>query len=99
MAKKKNNNEISFFGKLIWVIDLLLLLAIPISIVYLKALVSETNIAYESIKNDIVEQEKTNDGLKMEINELASLDKIQEVAQDNGLNYNNNNVKVVEDEE
>ncbi len=65
----------------------------------MKALVSETNIAYESIKNDIVEQEKTNDGLKMEINELASLDKIQEVAQDNGLNYNNNNVKVVEDEE
>ena len=32
----------------------------------------------------------------MEINELASLDKIQLVANENGLSYNNNNVIVVE---
>ena len=32
----------------------------------------------------------------MEINELASLDKIQSVANENGLTYNNDNVIVVE---
>ena len=33
----------------------------------------------------------------MQINELASLDKIQEVAKNNGLTYNNDNIKVVSD--
>ena len=97
--KKKKNNEISFIEKLFWVINILLLFSIPIFSVYVKARLSETNIAYESIKKDIEEQEKTNEGLKMEINELASLDKIQEVAGQNGLSYNNDNVKVVEEEE
>ena len=99
MRKKKNDNKMSFLEKIIWVINILLFFSIPISAVYVKAKLSETNIAYESIKKDIQEQEKTNEGLKMEINELASLDKIQEVASDNGLIYNNDNVKVVEEEE
>ena len=34
----------------------------------------------------------------MKINELASLDKIQEVAKNEGLSYNNDNIKNVEDE-
>ena len=29
----------------------------------------------------------------MKINELASLDKIEEVAKEQGLSYNNNNIK------
>ena len=32
----------------------------------------------------------------MQINELASLDKIQEVAKEAGLTYNNDNIKVVD---
>ena len=99
MKNKKKNVVMPFFEKIIWVINILLLFAIPISAVYVKAMLSETNISYESIKREIEEQEKTNEGLRMEINELASLDKMQEVASNNGLNYNNDNVKVVEEEE
>ena len=32
----------------------------------------------------------------MTINELASLTKIQEVAQDQGLSYNNSNIKTID---
>ena len=32
----------------------------------------------------------------MKINELASLDKIRDVAKENGLSYNNDNIKVVD---
>ena len=42
-------------------------------------------------------QEKKNESLTMKINELASLDKIQEVADDQGLSYNNDNIKTVGD--
>ena len=43
-------------------------------------------------------QKKTNESLAMAIDELASLTKIQEVAAEQGLSYNNSNIKsVVED--
>ena len=49
-------------------------------------------------KKEIDAQKKTNESLAMTIDELASLTKIQEVAQQQGLSYNNNNIKtVVED--
>ena len=52
----------------------------------------------EKKKNDIEEQQKTNEGLAMTINELASLTKIQQVAEEQGLSYNNDNIKTVPDE-
>ena len=93
---RKNKNKIPFIEVFLWGIVVLLLLAIPITSVYVKAVLSETNIALQSAKDDLEKQANTNEGLKMEINELASLDKIQLVANENGLSYNNNNVIVVE---
>ncbi len=78
-----------------WLVIAVLLLAIPICEVYVKAKLSESNIALEEIKEKIEEQEGINESLRMEINELASLDKIQAVANEIGLTYNNSNVKVV----
>ncbi len=93
---RKNKIKIPFIEVFLWGIVVLLLLAIPITSVYVKAVLSETNIALQSAKDDLEKQANTNEGLKMEINELASLDKIQLVANENGLSYNNNNVVVVE---
>ena len=93
---KKAKIKIPFFEGFLWFIVALLLVAIPISSVYVKAVLSETNIALQSAKENLEKQVNTNEGLKMEINELASLDKIQSVANENGLTYNNDNVIVVE---
>ena len=93
---KKYKITIPLYEILLWGVVALLLIAIPISNVYVKAVLSETNIALQSAKDDLEKQANTNEGLKMEINELASLDKIQLVANENGLSYNNNNVIVVE---
>ena len=51
----------------------------------------------EEAKNDVERQQNTNDSLRTEIYELASLDKIQLVAQEDGLQYNNENIIVVKD--
>lgn len=83
--------------KLLYVILLLLVIAVPISNVFIKALLSETNIEVEQLKNEIEKQTNINESLSMQINELASLDKIQEVAKNIGLSYNNDNIKVVND--
>ena len=91
MKKKKNNYRI------LWILVVVLFLAIPVCDVYTKAILSQTNIELEQTRNKIKEQEGINDSLKMEIGELASLDKIQEVAEQNGLTYQNNNITVVSD--
>ena len=96
MAKKKSH-KIKFLKgeKIMWFMIMLLIVTIPIFKVYSKALLSETNIAVEKLENNIKQQEGINEGLGMKINELASLDKIQEVAIANGLSYNNDNIKVI----
>ena len=84
--------------KFIYFIFALLLVATPLVSVFTKALVSETNIELEQVKEKIEEQTGINESLNMKINELASLDKLQEVATEHGLSYNNDNIKFITDE-
>ena len=87
---KKLRGEVSIVLAII-----LAILAIPVSKVYTQAMLSESNIELEAMKNDVKEQENLNESLKMQISELASLDTIQDVANKNGLVYTNGNIKVV----
>ena len=58
----------------------------------------DTIIKYTGLtKKEIEEQSKTNESLSMKINELASLDKIEEVAKEQGLSYNNDNIKNIDE--
>ncbi len=61
-----------------------------------SALLSKTNIEVESLRSKIQAQENRNESLTMKINELASLNNIEEVAALYGLEYNNTNVEVIE---
>ena len=99
-AKKQNKKARKIFQseKIIYLTIIFILLAIPICNVYTKAILSSSNIALEQTKSKIKDQESINDGLKMEISELASLDKIQAIATENGLSYENSNIKVVTSE-
>lgn len=98
---KKNNSgkkiKILKGEKLLYLILFFLVIAVPVSNVFIKALLSETNIEVEQLRNKIEKQENINESLNMQINELASLDKIQEVAKNIGLSYNNDNIKIVTD--
>ena len=69
----------------------------PISYVYTKALLSETNIELEKIESKIYSQNNTNEALSMQIDELASIENIQSIASANGLSYNNSNIKTIDE--
>lgn len=92
--KKKMIKKIRGEASIILAI-ILTILAIPVSMVYTQAMLSESNIELEAKKNEVKEQENLNESLKMQISELASLDTIQDVANQNGLVYSNGNIKVV----
>ena len=71
------------------------MVAFPLVQVFSTAMLSKTQIEVESMRKKVSSQEQLNESLSMKINELASLDKIQTVASKEGLEYNNNNIKTV----
>lgn len=93
MTKKVRRVKMLKGEKMIYVLLLLLVVTLPMSTVFTKAVLSETNIEVEQMKSKIDKQENINESLTMQIDELASLDKIQEVANEKGLSYNNSNIK------
>lgn len=96
MAKKyKKRIKMSKFEKLIYSLAIFLLVIAPISVVFSKATLAKVNFEVEKQKKEIEIQKKTNESLAMTIDELASLTKIQEVAEQQGLSYNNGNIKSV----
>ena len=98
MKKVKKRVKISKFEKLLYTFTVFLIVISPISIVFSKATLAEINFLVEKQKREIEIQKKTNESLAMTIDELASLTKIQEVAREQGLSYNNDNIKTVSEE-
>ena len=96
MTKKKKRFKLTRFEKFLYAFALLLVIVSPMVIVFTKSTLSEINYKVEKMKKSISAQEKTNEGLEMKINELASLDNIREVIKSEGLTYNNENIKNVE---
>ncbi len=92
MKKKRQTLKIE---KMLFIVIIGLLILLPVVNVYSKALVSETNIEVEKLKNNIEYQENINEALDMKISELTSLDKIQALANELGLTYNNDNIVIV----
>ena len=66
-----------------------------ITIVYTRSLLSTTNIEVERMKEQITKQENVNSSLSMQVDELASLSTIQNVAKAYGLSYNNDNIIII----
>ena len=93
--KVKKRVKMSKFERLIYTFAVVLAVSAPLTIVFSKATLANINYEVERQKQQIEEQQRTNESLAMTINELASLTKIQEVAEQQGLSYNNSNIKTV----
>lgn len=98
MKKKKRMKKIVRMGKferLLYAFTIALLVISPFAIVFSQATLSKINFDVEKVKKQISTQEKKNESLAMKVNELASLDNIKTVAEQQGLSYNNNNIKSI----
>ena len=92
--KKKNSKRLKLLKgeKFIYFIIVLLLCIIPLFNVYTSSLVTKTNLDVEKLKNDIEKQKEENESLEMQIDELASLDNIFNIAKEYGLTYDNSSI-------
>ena len=98
-SKIKKKIKLSLFEKILYFCAAWFVLLSPILVVFTQATLSKINFEVEKEKKAIEEQKKTNESLNMAINELVSLSKIQEVAEQQGLSYNNNNIKTIVEED
>ena len=98
MKKMRKRVKISKFERLIYTLAVFLLVIAPVSIVFSKATLAKVNFDVEKEKKEIAVQKKTNESIAMTIDELASLTKIQQVAEEQGLSYNNSNIKSVSED-
>lgn len=96
--KKATSTKIKFFKgeKHLAFLLFIMLIATPVLIVLSKGVLSKTNIEVEQLRVKIEKQINLNESLSMKINELASLDNIQNIAKEVGLSYNNDNIKTIE---
>ena len=98
MRKVKKRLKMSKFERLIYTFLIVALLSTPFVLVFSQATLSKINFEVEKTKKEINIQTKKNESLTMKVNELASLEKIQEVAKEQGLSYNNNNIRLVQED-
>ena len=66
-----------------------------VGIIYSRAMLGKINLEVQELSGIIKNETEDNQSLVMKINEMVSLDKIQEVSNKLGLTYNNDNIKSV----
>lgn len=94
MKKNKTGKLINREKRFIVVGAVLLLFLWGISF-FMKNSLASINIEVERLSRDIKEQKEVNQSLSMKINELASLENVNVVANEIGLAYNNDNIRLV----
>ena len=94
MAKQRTRK--TKFEKMMITLTVTTVAFVFVSVFFFKAQLSSVNIEVERLKKSVTKQEKVNESLTMKVNELISLENMQLVAASNGLEYNNNNIIVIQ---
>lgn len=95
MKKNEKGNSLRATDKLMIFLIVLLGIFVPVSVVYSQATLSKSNIELEKAKSKLEHQKNSNQSLSMQLDELASLSNIQDIAKEYGLSYNNDNIIVI----
>lgn len=96
MKKNKKKKGFTKLEKFLYKSSVFIAVVLLIGIVFTSATASKMNIELQKISKVVESQEDTNQSLTMKINEMASLENIQDVSNNLGLAYNNDNIKTIE---
>lgn len=94
MARQKRRK--TKFERMIISLTVTTAFCVFVSLFFFKSQLSSVNIEVEKLKNSVSTQQKINESLTMKVNELVSLENMQLVAAQEGLEYNNNNIIVIQ---
>lgn len=95
MKKKKKATKKSMGEKVLYKCFVITSIFLVLGIIYSRAVLGKINLEIQELSGIIKEENDDNQSLAMKINEMVSLDKIRQVSNEQGLTYNNNNIKSV----
>lgn len=93
---KKLKKKLTFFEKAMFLITFILVVFSPVMSIFAKSELSKTNYEVEDIKEKVSSKKEDNEGIKMTINRLVSLDNMENIAKQEGLSYTSNSIKMVD---
>ncbi len=89
-TKRRNQKE-----KILYKMFVVVTIFLVLGIIYSRAALGNINLEIQELNDIIKDSSEDNQSLAMKINEMVSLDKIREVSNEQGLTYNNKNIKSV----
>lgn len=95
MSKKKRKIKISKGEKILYTCAILALCSTSPIKIFCSASIGNLNIMVEKLKLDVSTQEKKNESLTMQVNELTSFDYVNNIVKNMGLAYNNENIIII----
>lgn len=95
MKLKKRKAKFTKKEKFIYSVGVLSVIAIFAVKIFFGAQISNLKMNIEKINYQIETQEKKNESLTMQVNELTSYENVSGVIKDLGLAYNNENIIVI----
>ncbi len=95
MAKKQRKPKFTKKEKFVYTLGVLAFVALFATKIFYGAQISNIKMRIEEINYQIENQEKKNESLTMQVNELTSYENVSGVIKDLGLAYNNENIVVI----
>ncbi len=90
MKKKKKDTRKT--EKFLYRMFVFVTIGLVIGIVYSRASLSKINLEVQTLNAQIKDSTESNQSLVMKINEMVSLEKIQEISDKMGLKFDNKNI-------
>ncbi len=95
MKQKKRKAKFTKKEKLVYTVGLLSITALFATKIFFGAQISNMKMNIEKMNYEIENQEKKNESLTMQVNELTSYENVSGVIKELGLAYNNENIVVI----
>ena len=95
MNKKKKKRGITRGEQMLYKFSTFMVIFLVIGIILSKSSLSQINVELQKLENQAANKSDENQSLVMKINEMVSLEKIKHISNEQGLTYNNENIKTV----
>lgn len=93
---KKKSKFLSSIERFMYKLCIVIIILLVLLIVFSETMLAQINIEVQKLEKEVLEQSKLNDSLEMKIDEMTSLDNINEISSQFGLFYNSDNIKTIE---
>lgn len=93
---KKKGMLFSSMERFVYKLLGVIIVVLVVLIVFSETTLAQINIESQKLEKEVDEKKKLNASLEMKIDEMTSLDNINEISREYGLFYNSDNIRTIE---